>query len=51
MSEPNYFLVFVISFSTGVGTTFGTELAKELIEQVKKLKGKKLQQTANFINH
>ena len=35
MVELDYILVFVMGFSTGLGTTFGSELAKALIEQVK----------------
>lgn len=42
MSEIDYALVFVISLSTGIGTTFGAELAKEIIGQIKaRVKNKK----------
>jgi hypothetical protein len=36
MSDVDLVQLIVFGFSTGLGTTFGTELAKELIQQIKK---------------
>jgi len=42
LDGTDYVLVFVISLSTGVGTQFGIELAKEIIGQLKnRVKNKK----------
>jgi hypothetical protein len=36
MDNVDLVQLIVFGFSTGLGTTFGTELAKELVRQIKK---------------